>query len=67
MKRYKDTIGYTMDELADLLGADLYNQLNRNNEFGLATCIPEVFGYEIVFLQDRFTQKAKEAMQNALK
>ena len=67
MKKYNDTIAYTMDELVDLFGRDLYNELNGSDELGLATCIPELFGYEIVFLQNRFTPKAKEALHNALK
>lgn len=67
MKKYNDTIAYTMDELVDLFGGDLYNELNGSDELGLATCIPELFGYEIVFLQNRFTPKAKEALHNALK
>ena len=67
MKKYNDTIAYTMDELVDLFGGDLYIELNGNDELGLATCIPELFGYEIVFLQNRFTPKAKEALHNALK
>jgi len=67
MKKYNDTIAYTMDELVDLFGGDLYNELNGSDELGLATCIPELFGYEIVFLHNRFTPKAKEALHNALK
>ena len=67
MKKYNDTIAYTMDELVGLFGGDLYNELNGSDELGLATCIPELFGYEIVFLQNRFTPKAKEALHNALK
>ena len=67
MKKYNDTIAYTMDELVDLFGVDLYNELNGSDELGLAICIPELFGYEIVFLQNRFTPKAKEALHNALK
>lgn len=67
MKKYNDTIAYTMDELVDLFGGDLYNELNGSDELGLATCIPELFGCEIVFLQNRFTPKAKEALHDALK
>ena len=67
MKKYNDTIAYTMDELVDLFGGDLYNELNGSDELGLATCIPELFGYEIIFLQNRFTPKAKEALHDALK
>lgn len=67
MKKYNDTIAYTMDELVDLLGGDLYNELNGKDELGLATCIPELFGYEIVFLQNRFSAKALNALRNALK
>lgn len=67
MKKYNDTIAYTMDELVDLFGGDLYNELNGKDELGLATCIPELFGYEIVFLQNRFTPKALNALRNALK
>ena len=67
MKKYNDTIAYTMDELVDLFGGDPYNELNGSDELGLATCIPELFGYELVFLQNRFTPKAKEALHNALK
>lgn len=67
MKKYNDTIAYTMDELVDLFGGDLYNELNGKDELGLATCIPELFGYEIVFLQNRFSAKALNALRNALK
>nr|DAX71384.1 MAG TPA: peptidase [Caudoviricetes sp.] len=67
MKKYNDTIAYTMDELVDLFGGDLYNELNGKDELGLATCIPELFGYEVVFLQNRFSAKALNALRNALK
>ena len=67
MKKYNDTIAYTMDELVDLFGGDLYNELNGSDELGLATCIPELFGYEIVFLQNRFPPIALIALRYAIK
>lgn len=67
MKKYDNTIIYTMDELVDLLGGDKYNELNRDDEFGLAECYPKVFGLQIVFRADRFTENALNAVRHAIK
>nr|DAY00448.1 MAG TPA: hypothetical protein [Caudoviricetes sp.] len=67
MKKYDNTIIYTMDELVDLLGGDKYNELNRDDEFGLAECYPKVCGLQIVFRADRFTENALNAVRHAIK
>ena len=66
MKRYQDTIAYTWVELVDLLGGQLFNELNRTDEFGIATCDIQLFGEELIYLQDRFSPKALDAIRNAL-
>ena len=65
MKRYQDTIAYTWVELVDLLGGK-FNELNRTDEFGIATCDIQLFGEELIYLQDRFSAKALDAIRNAL-
>ncbi len=65
MKRYQDTIAYTWEELVDLLGGE-FNELNRTDEFGMATCDVQIFGDELIYLQSLFSPKALEALRKAL-
>lgn len=67
MKKYNGTLVFTMDELVDLLGGTLYNELNGADELGTPDCLPDLCGLEIVFHYNRFTPKAKEAFHDALK
>jgi len=66
MKRNQDTIAYTWSELISLLGGQLFNELNRTDELGIATCDIQLFGEELIYLQDRFSPKALDAIRNAL-
>ena len=65
MKRYQDTIAYTWEELVDLLGGK-FNELNRTDEFSMATCDVQIFGDELIYLQSLFSSKALEALRKAL-
>lgn len=67
MQKWNGSIIWHKSELIDLLGSEIFYDLHSNQEFGFTTFRARLFGMEPLFLQERFSEIALNALRDAIK